>query len=395
MGDYRRALGNEGFDLEAQIALELELRFDLDARNDLEAAKAAAAAERELRSRRAPPRPRATRPRAARHALPTLNEYRRAYTRGHIDRPTLAAAITREKLAITPRDLELLLIEADEARAAYLAQLEAKRIAEAKRPDPALSAATLEAAVLAEILTLGEYDARLGQLGYDDDERRVLVSLLGGQLEDRDEARRRRAEATAAAEVKSISLPDLERAVRLGLRSVADYAAVLDQLATPPVARALLLDLLNAEIAQDTAAREAREQRDAAAAAGGLALGQRRRAVLAGVLSRGAYEAALIAAGWPVDDQLVELALVDLEMAQAAADRARRDQIAAETEARRTEAAIERAQQEAERQAREAERQADKAARALEAAAREAAREAERQAREARGGRTRGRAPGA
>ena len=494
VGDYRRALASEGYNVEAQIALELELRFDLDARADLEAAKAAAAAARaeEERQREAERLAREAEL-AARKALPTLNEYRRAYVRGHIDRSVLAAAITREKIAITPRDLELLLADADEARAAYLAQLEAKRIAEAKRPDPALSASTLEAAVLADILTLGEYDVRLAQLGYDDDERRVLVSLLGARLEDRDEARRRRAEATAAAEVKQISLPDLERAVRLGLRTRGDYAAVLDSLGTTPIAKALLLDLLNAEIAQDAAARKAREAREAAALLGELSLPQRRRAVLAGVLARAAYEAALVAAGWPpadraielamldrevaeaaapptgelslpqrrravlagvvprsdyeaalvaagwppadraielglvdrelaaarapaagalsmsqrrravlagvlprrdyeaaliaagwsVNDQLLELALVDLEMAQAAADRARREQIAAETEERRRQAAIEKAARAAAAAAREAARQAERAQRAIDAAEREAARELERQAREA------------
>lgn len=331
VSDYRRALEREDYEPDAVTALELELRMELDNLDDVAEARAAAAAERDA-ERAAAAEARAARDAelAARKALPTLQEYRRAYVHGTIDRGAFSAAIAREKVAIAPADLELIVGEADLDRGAWLEKQERAEQAREQSPGAELSVARLEAAVLAGVLTLAEFDARLAGAGYADDDRRILDELLAGRLEDQADAQERRARAAAAAEVKGISLPQLERAVRLGVRTRADYAATLEQLGTPEISRALLLDLLDAAIARDEAAREARGQRDPVAAAAGLSLAQRRRAVVAGVLPRADYEAALIAARWPVDDQLVELSLLDLEAAAAADARARRDHVAGE-----------------------------------------------------------------
>jgi hypothetical protein len=139
----------------------------------------------------------------------------------------------------------------------------------------------------------------------------------------------------------------MERAVRLGLRTVEDYARILDLVETPEVQRAVLLDLLRAQLAEDARARQVRAEGEAAAAARGMPLAQRRRAVLAGVAPRSFYERALIAERWPIADQQAELALLDVEIAERSAAAARRAEIAEELDARE-------AQREADRLAREA-----------------------------------------
>lgn len=338
--DFRRALEREGFVPDAVTALELELRAELADRKADEQLRADQAAERDAEKAAAAAAKLAREAElAARAALPTLQEYRRAYVRGHIERATFAGAIVRERIAIAPGDLELLMAEADEARADFLESQQRATTATAKRVDPALSVGTLEGAVLAGVLTLSEFDARVHELGYDDDERRVIVSVLAAKLEDREEARTRRDGAAETATGRGISLTDFERAVRLGLRSRADYVALLAELEPNEAARALTLDLLDDAMSKDAAARAAREARDPAAAAAGLSLTQRRRAVVAGVLPRAAYEAALITARWPADDMLVELALLDLELEEAAAARAKRDAIAAELAAKQAQEA--------------------------------------------------------
>jgi hypothetical protein len=331
ISDYRRALEREGYDLEARTALEIELRMELQARSDAEAAKAAAEAARAAeKAAAAAEKARRDAEAAARAALPGLADYTRAFVRGSIDRAALAAAIRREKIAITPADLELLLQDADQARAAALERERKAEEAKNKRPDPAIAIGTLEAAVLENVLTLEQYRSALEAAGYDPDERAILTELLAARVTDRRQAIAAREAAAELAARRSISLSDFERAVRLGVRTRADYAALLERLELPQINRALMIDLLDAEIAQDTAARATREAREAAAKIGGLSLGQRRRAVIAGVLTRAQYEAALVAAGWPAADQAAELALLDLELGAAGAAHARQAAIAAE-----------------------------------------------------------------
>lgn len=358
--DYRRALQREGYEPEAVVALELELRIELDEQADAAEARRKLEEERRL-EREAKERERQEREAelAARRALPSLPEYRRAYVRGHISRDGLQAAIARDKGAISPADLALLLADADADRADYLERLDERARIAARRHDQTLPIAAFEDAVMRGVFTLEEFDARLAERKLPDDERRLLVDLLADRLADRDESEQRRREAEARAQQRQVSLPDFERAVRLGLRTRDELRALLASVDTPDVQIALVLDLLDRQIADDTAARERRAQEEAAEAERrrrieeerdarerdrlireaqrAIPVALRRRAVINGLRDRGYYEQSLIDAGWKVEDQLTELALVDLEIAQAEADRERRRQIAEEAERRRLE----------------------------------------------------------
>jgi hypothetical protein len=333
--DYRRALERDGWELQAIDVKELQLRIELDERRDLARARAEQAAERAAREQQAAidkaARAAEIADRRARAEFPSLAEYRRAYVHGRIDRDLYVAALTREHIV---QDLDVILLDADADRDAYLAELAARDVVVAKPQPTGLSIATLETAVLNDVLTLGEFDARLAQAGIPDVDRNLLVSLLQTKLDARDDARVKRAEAAARVAAGGVSLDAYERAVRLGVRTRQQYADYLAGIGTPDLARALILELLDAQLAQDAAARTTREQRDAPAAAKGISLAQRRRAVIAGVRTIDTYEDALRAAGWPVDDQLLELDLLRAELAAAAEARARRDALGKETPAR-------------------------------------------------------------
>ncbi|MGB2711179.1 MAG: hypothetical protein WBC33_06645, partial [Conexibacter sp.] len=298
--DYRRALERGGYEPEAVIALELELRVELQEQADV------AAARRQLEQERAAEKAERERERQAREAeladrraLPALADIRRAYVRGLVGRDRLEAAIVRDKINIDAADLLVLLADADADRAQQLAALERRAAADAKAADQVLPLATLETSVLRDILTIDRYEAELRSRGFDDGERAILVGLLRDRLAQRDEARAEQQRAAQRAELAGVNLPAFERAVRLGLRSPAEYGAFLERIGTPDFARALMADLLAAQLAEDAAARQVREQRDAAAAAKAINLPLRRRAVVAGVLDRAAYETALRAAAWP------------------------------------------------------------------------------------------------
>lgn len=327
--DYRRALARDGWNEEAQLLLELQLRVELQQERDVAKARAEQAAERaaEKAERLAAKQQRQTElaERQAREAFPSLSEYRTAYVHGAIPREVYVAALAREHIV---EDLDVILLETDADREQHLADLERRAALESRITAPGLSIAALEQTVLDDILGLGEFDARLAQRGYADGDRRLLTALLTIRLAARDEARQKRAAAAATAAGAGVSLDAWERAVRLGVRTRAQYAAYLDSLGTTDLAKRLILDLLDASLAQDATTRATRAAREEAAMQQGISLAQRRRAVIAGVRPIASYEDALRAAGWPVDDQLLELDLVRVELAAAAEARARRDAIA-------------------------------------------------------------------
>jgi len=356
--DFRRALEREGYPPEDVTLEELDLRAELDELRDIEKAKAEQLAAREAEKAAAlEAKRRRDEAIAARQALPALNEYRRAYVRGLITRDAFANAITREKIAISPEDLAVLVADADVDRSTHLENLERRAAAAARVLDPVLPLEKFEAAVLARVLTFEQYARALVERKYDDAEQQLLTALLADRIQQREEADAQRAAAAERAEQArrtaeeralelegrdaararraGVTLEAFERAVRVGIRTRDQYAAWLTSIDTSEVGRALILDLLDAQLVTDAAARTRREEADAQAKAPALTLSQRRRAVLAGVRPRAYYEQALRDAGYATDDQLVELALLDLEIAEAAAVAARSAEIAAVHEAAR------------------------------------------------------------
>jgi hypothetical protein len=345
--DFRRALEREGYPPEDVAALELQLRKRKEEARAIEDLRKDQAAQREAEQQRAADE-RAARlaETAVAKAQPALAAVRRAYVRGHVPLERLVAAFRFAHDGIEAADLAALVTDAEQDRDDYLEAVERRTAADAADLDEAVPLAKVEDAVLRGVLTLEEYARELVTRRYDAGEQRLLVMLVRTKLEDQEEAVREREAAKARAALRGISLDAFERAVRLGLRTIEQYAALLDQLETPEVAKALTLDLLRAQLRQDAEALAKRQAAEAAAKIHKISLEQRRRAVVRGVRPRSDYERALVDAGVPVDDQQIELALLDLELAEAEAARERRAQVARELADRQ-------AREEAERLARD------------------------------------------
>lgn len=376
--DYRRALEREGYPPEDVVLEELALRLDLKQKHDLqqkdptiaqlEAAVLAgvlslddfirapslqalteqgravtvAVLQARIEKQAADAQEKANREaeRAAREAeieakraraFPSLQEYRRGYVRGFIGREVYAAALAREK--ILGDDAGFLLTTADDEREQFLADEEVRQQKLAEGEHRNLSIAELEQAVLAGELEVSAFDSYLAKVHYADDDRRLLVRLVRDKLEDQAAAKAKRDAAEKLAAAKQVSLADWERAVRLEVRTIAQYAGFLERLGLDAPSRSLILDVLGAQLTADREARAKREAREAEAQQQGIALAQRRRVVIAGVRPKQYYADALVAAKWPADDQLADLDLLDVEIAAAAEARRRRGEIIEKTPA--------------------------------------------------------------
>jgi len=326
--DYRDALERDGYPPEDISALELGLRHRIDQAAELAALRAEQAAERERdRAEAAAKRDARERELAERRArtFPTIAEYRRAYVRGYIERENYIAALTREKFA--PDDQAFLVADADAERTEYLRDVAAAEAAAARDTGADVPIAGIERAVERGILTIAQYRDELARRDFDAGEVNLLARLLEQRIADQRDAETRRAAAADRAQRAAIPLSDFERAVRLGVRTLDDYAAYLASIDTPEVSRALILDLLRAQLAADDAARQRRDDAAARAAVKGISLEQRARAVVRGLRPLEYYAAALVEAGVPVDDQQTLIDLVAADAADAAAARDRRNQI--------------------------------------------------------------------
>jgi len=334
--DYRRALERDGYQPDAVSALELELRAEQANKRADEQLRAQQAAERAAEKAKAEAE-RAARlaELAAEKALPSVAEVRRAFVRGHVPIDRYAAAVAAAHPGIADADVAALVADAEQDRAAQLEALERRKQAELAERDAVTSLSQLESAVVRGILTIDEYARELHDRGYDDREVSILVGVLRGEIEDRATAADKRAAAEKRAAAGGVSLNAWERAVRLGVRTLDEYADYLESIETPELGRALIVDTLRAQLAQDEQARAKRAASEAAATTRGISLERRRRAVLMGVRDLAYYARALVEAQLPVDDQRVELALLEAELAEAAAARARRLEIEAELEQRR------------------------------------------------------------
>jgi hypothetical protein len=346
--DYRRALERAGYQPDAVAALDLELRAELANRRADEALRAQQQAEREAEERQAA-EARAARLAAiaAEKALPSVADVRRAYVHGHLSVDRYRAAVEASHPGIDGADLAALVAEAEADRGAYLATLERRRLAELEEADAAIPLGALQAAVKRGVITLEDYARDLRDRQYDEAEINLLAGILRGELEDAAAAAAKRAEAEQRAAAGGVSLNAWERAVRLGLRTIEQYGAYLASIDTPELARALIVDVLRAQVAIDAEARAKRQAAEAEAAPRGISLERRRRAVILGLRDLDYYRRALVEARLPPEDQQIEIELVQVELAEAAAARARRDEIAAELEARQAREAEEAAAREA------------------------------------------------
>lgn len=327
MVDYRQALRREGYTEDAVLSLELLLRAELDAEAKIAELRATAVVERAA-EQQARDAEKATRRAAV--------EADRALTRRGAESDLENAAVRGlvpfarvEELYRAKYDADTIgvLVELlEERRQAYLAAQHGRDDAVRRGAQRAISVADLEAAVLRHVLTLDQYRAGLTAQGFNAADIDVLARTLETQVRDRDAARNTRDQAGADAARKGIDVARFERLVRRGVRTMAEYQALLDSLRFDEAAIAAMVELLELEIADDRATDQARQDAEARLAQKGLSLEQLRRLVVLELAPTSAYERLLATEGFTADAQVLLMNELRLAMADAEAARARRAQ---------------------------------------------------------------------
>jgi len=182
----------------------------------------------------------------------------------------------------------------------------------------------LEQAVLEDVLTIQDFRAQLGTLGFPAGDAEILTSTLQARKADLDAAREKRLQADEAARHKGIDLGRAERLIRHGAGTLAQYDQLLASLGYDAGARAAMTELLHLEIADDAEARRLRDAAAEKARTKGLSLEEMRRAVILDVKTADQFQTYLIAEGYTSDAQLVLLAELRRDVADADAARAQR-----------------------------------------------------------------------
>jgi hypothetical protein len=328
---YRRWLAEEGYPEFEAAALELRLSLRMKKDAEVEAERARIAAERAA--------DKAARDAAAAAKRAEVEERRRLQRRGSpadLERAVIRGLIPLSRLEevlapdVDSDTLTIMLALVEEDRARYVEQQRAAEEAKTRGAVRRLDVAAIEAAVFAGALTVDEYGARLAQLGFSPDDARLLVATLRDRLADRRDAEAKRLEAERRAQRRTIDLGRFETLVRRGVRTLAQYRALLTSLGFDEGAIAAMAELLELKIADDAAATAARDEAAARLAARGISLDQMRRAVILGLRGERDVEALLVAQGFTSEAQA--LILEELRLDVSAAEDARRRR--AEAEAR-------------------------------------------------------------
>jgi hypothetical protein len=326
MADYRRWLADEGYRDDDALTLELLLRAELDADFQADKAREEAAAERAAakaaRDQVAKQRLADVEAERARRARGSIADLSRAVVRGLIPIARLEEVLAADYDADTVGIL-VGLVEDDRHR--YLAQQQKADDARQAAARRAIDVGALETAVLEQVLAVDEFRARLEALDFAPDDIQILTATIAAKLADRLAAEAKRRDAVVKADAKKIDLSRFEQLVRRGVRTLAEYDALLQGLGYDDASRAALDQLLQLHIADDRAAEEARRAARDADAHKGVTLEQLRRAVVLGLQAPGDYEAFLVQNGFTSDAVAVLMGELADDVTQADAARRRRD----------------------------------------------------------------------
>jgi hypothetical protein len=325
-GDYRRWLELEGYNERDRFALELRLRVRLQKERDVEAERKRMAderaAEKALKAAATAQRKAELEDDRRLHRRGPLSDLERAAIRGLIPLARVEEVLGTQYDGDTVAIL-LELVEGD--RVAYVAQQQRAADALQRAGVRRIDVGDLEAAVMADVLTLADYRQGLRSRGFDAADTEILTATLAARKADIDDARAKRAAAEQEATRRSIDLGRFERLVRRGVRTFAQYDALLSSLGFDDGSRAAMADLLRLDIADDEAARALRNAPKPAPAPKELTLEQARRAVLLGLLSDDAFQTYLVKAGYTSDAQRVLLAELRRDVVDADAARRKRE----------------------------------------------------------------------
>lgn len=189
-----------------------------------------------------------------------------------------------------------------------------RREAEERAGERGLSLADLGRAVRWNILTLDQYRAALDQLGYRGADADVIVETLVRELQAQRDDERRREELREEARRAKLPLQDVERAVLAGFLSPDDYAARLETFGYGTDDRAILLALLDDELAEVERQRAARGSATTELQAREISLGDFEAAVRARVRSIEEYAGFLQQQGFDQASRSTLIALLAREL---------------------------------------------------------------------------------
>lgn len=332
---YRAWLAREGYPTDEAFALELRLRMEIDRETKLEDQRAKLQAERDAEKQQraddAAARKAAVDAERALHRRGSLADLNRAAVRGLIPFARVAEVLAAQYDADTV-GVMLALLEDD--RQAYLEQQARAEDVRQRAGRRNLDVGAIEAAVLAGVLTFPEFAQRLQQLGFLAADVAVLSATLADRKRDLDDARAKQAAAAAAAKIKKIDLGRFEQLVRRGVRTIADYAALLISLGFDDGSRAAMIDLLKLHIADDAAAEAERKKAANVRNVQGVTLELLRRAVILGHASEDDFQRFLVDQHFTSDAQALLLAELRDDVTTAEDARRRRDEAAARVGAR-------------------------------------------------------------
>jgi len=194
-------------------------------------------------------------------------------------------------------------------RADFLTTQARRQKADAKLATTSLTTAELERGVIVGALTMDDFRNTLANELVDAADIDVLVKSLQATLDSTAAALSRRGTIQAGLASQGVSIAQMERAVRLGLRTLTEYRARLAQLNYSDVDQELLSGLLANQMQKDQDAEAKRLAAEAAAAVKKIPLSDLRAAVKAGLRPIADYQQALIDLKYvPSDvDTMVEL----------------------------------------------------------------------------------------
>jgi hypothetical protein len=183
-----------------------------------------------------------------------------------------------------------------------------------------LNLAQVEKAVIEGIVTIDDLSSWLAAAGFDTHDASVIVEETQNALDTAKLKAATKAAAAAKAGKHNISLPALERAVRLHITPIDTYTAALQNAAFDQSSIDLLTATLQEQMAADAAAKAAKGAKSGQPAAKVPTLAQIEQEVLAAVRPIDDYRAALTAEGYTAadTDQLVELLQHKIDVSAAA-----------------------------------------------------------------------------
>ena len=182
-----------------------------------------------------------------------------------------------------------------------------------------ISLSDAERAVKLGVIPIATYQTQLQAAGFTPDAVNVLSNSLLAEVAKTSKTQTAANAAAGALATKSISLPDIEKAVIAGLQPITDYTNALTSAGYSAADAATLTQLVQLKV--DQAARTAAAHADAVGTATqkGISLANEEAAVIAGNLTMSDYDTLLTQLGYDAIDRGVLEQLLQTKVAAKAA----------------------------------------------------------------------------